>query len=672
MHINLSFLMSDHKPESPFSSRRELPRTPTSVWSRLPGPVYRRSPSLSPDTGRSVKPNGKMISPSVSPDASPVLSTCATTATVSSTNTSKGAVKRNLAPSLVTKEITGGGLTDINTFLSSDGNGFEFSRPIPVDVNVQTNSSHNSNSFIANTENLNVNETTLQNNSLNLNLQNPDNLNISSQITTSSEINNINTLSTSQITNLDKSRQLAQNTSREMFVSEERLQSLLDERDNRLLGKLKALILGGKKGPSTTSTTESRPVFSQANRMPFNVSHASHITSISQPSFYLGNRSSITSFRDSVNINDCPLTNSCNSYTQQREFAFNQNAYASIVSQPRTTQSTSAPRFCDGSNLQLPNLPTSGLTQPLAGSLYNNSNTLPICFDFTFYSFYKNDPAQWFVQLEDQFSYRGVVDDEPKFNIVMKNLESDIVKQIAAELRVVTVGNKYNSLKMVLIRKFSDTPRQRLDKFLTDKLGSSKPSQFLSRLLFFGDGHLPRVSILAAWQQRLPADYQFHLIDQITLENELSIVAKADLVFDRLKARDNSRVNSIAVPPEQGVLNGLLGDVNAINKILTNSKSAGAQRGRSRSKGKRVKHSSPDSSRSTSRSPERRNRDSSNNSKKGNKKSGLCWYHYKFRAKAKRCQSPCSWDPKKTPSRDSSSDSKLQRDQDEPKQTQKN
>ena len=229
-----------------------------------------------------------------------------------------------------------------------------------------------------------------------------------------------------------------ENTDR--FITKTQLEAMLEARESSLLMKFRDLIA------NPTVSKQSSTVSSQ-NSVVFPNNNTTLTSSI--PGCLVTNQ---VSGAGSSNISG--QVNSALNFSSSTNPQINTSSVAGFGSIIPT------PQFASDNQQWLPYQPQSSLAQPLAGSqnglnpyMQNTRN------NFEFYSFFKDDPIQWFAQLEDQFLWHGIVADEPKFNIVMRNLGVDIVRQIAAELRVVTVGNKYLTLKDVLIRKFSDTPQ---------------------------------------------------------------------------------------------------------------------------------------------------------------------------------------------------------------------
>lgn len=224
--------------------------------------------------------------------------------------------------------------------------------------------------------------------------------------------------------------------------------------------------------------------------------------------------------------------------------------------------------------------------------------------------FWHADPLLWFKQMESQFLMAGVTQDSTKFHTIVASIESSILEKIHDIVINPPAVNMYGTLKDKLVSCFSDSEEKRLKKLLTTiELGDKKPSELLSGMRNLAQGKVSDEILKQLWMQRLPS--QMKAILSVSDDNLDKLATMADKISDCADSEvcavtpSNSRLEDI-----ERKLENLCAKMDSFGKSRSRSKSKSGKRSRSKSS----------------------KRDKS-----------LCWYHFKFGDKAKKCVSPCNY-----------------------------
>lgn len=218
--------------------------------------------------------------------------------------------------------------------------------------------------------------------------------------------------------------------------------------------------------------------------------------------------------------------------------------------------------------------------------------------------FWHEDVGLWFRQVEAIFVSNRITTEASKFNAVVGALDLAAMRQVRILLSKTPERNPYTELKAALIARNRLHPSERL-RLLTGQLtlGDRKPSDLLDTMCSLGDGILPEPAILNLWIQRLPTAIQVPMA-QSTLP-----LADVGQEADRLLAMTDA---SYAIAPVQpapttssaGPSAGVAEIVGAVAKLLRDR-------------------------------PQR-----------STKPDDVCYYHWRFGNKAKKCQPPCTQEQK--------------------------
>lgn len=206
--------------------------------------------------------------------------------------------------------------------------------------------------------------------------------------------------------------------------------------------------------------------------------------------------------------------------------------------------------------------------------------------------FWAADLELWFTRVESVFRRHHVVNSLTKFDCLLEKLPNEVLISIRDVIRGIDddTDNPYGLVKERLLASFKPSPRSQINKIIDHaELGGGKPSILMSSMLaLLPDGEPAGLLFEGLFLRRLPAEMREHLAAR-TFATPREMALHADALWE---AR-NSAADSVA----------------AIGR-----------------------HSSP----GRPKSPHR-------GGKKWENRGGLCFFHYKFGEKARRCEPPCTW-----------------------------
>lgn len=249
--------------------------------------------------------------------------------------------------------------------------------------------------------------------------------------------------------------------------------------------------------------------------------------------------------------------------------------------------------------------------------------------------FWPTDPEVWFLQVEAQFSTRGVVSQKTRFEYIISSLSPEIVTEVRDLLLSPPTDNPYDVLKAELIRRTAASEQKKLQQLLGgEELGDRKPSQLLRRMQqLLGDklGSSPDTTSLLRelFLQRLPANVRMVLASVDSTTDLLKVAEMADKILE-VAAPTTIATLSTELPPTPPSLphpvSSPSSDIQQLREEVARLTSL-VQSMSSR-------HRSPRKSRRRSASPA---------AQSNNDQPTLCWYHHKFGEAARNCKAPCSW-----------------------------
>lgn len=231
--------------------------------------------------------------------------------------------------------------------------------------------------------------------------------------------------------------------------------------------------------------------------------------------------------------------------------------------------------------------------------------------------FWADKPAVWFAQADAQFSVSGITQESSRFSYVVAQLDSRHAAEVEDIITAPPADNPYTYLRKEFIRRFSMSEEQRVRQLLMEEeLGERKPSQFLRHLRSLAGSTQVQDSLLRTlWLQRLPN--QVHAILQTQAELSLDKLAElADRIVEVSPIQTPVAIHAVApsAASELAVLTKRIDDV---------TREVAALRSRSHSR---------------MRQPRTRSR-----RRESTDRQDICWYHRRFRSKAKKCTTPCNY-----------------------------
>lgn len=225
--------------------------------------------------------------------------------------------------------------------------------------------------------------------------------------------------------------------------------------------------------------------------------------------------------------------------------------------------------------------------------------------------FWKENPSLWFAQIEAQFELHQISNERTKYFIIIADLDHEILNQVS-DIVTNPPFDAYKKIKERLVEIYSITEDQRIQTLLTNmQIGDTKPSSLLRQMKSLANGGVTDDFLRNMWLQRLPPQTQAILA---TSSEPLESLAKmADKIGD-IQAPTNSNISEVYS----------LKDISNQIEVI-NSKIRKLQDNRDRSRNKsRGRYEESPSSRSAS-------------------ENGFCYYHRRFKERARKCRSPCSF-----------------------------
>lgn len=264
-----------------------------------------------------------------------------------------------------------------------------------------------------------------------------------------------------------------------------------------------------------------------------------------------------------------------------------------------------------------------GIQQVEICSAFSASDKIP--------PFIKKDPELWFCQVEAVFARAGITNSVTKFQTVIPRICSDILLQ-ASDIVKRPGSSPYESLKDRLINAYSDSETRRIQELLEGKqLGDEKPSRLLRQMQQLAGETIPAGVLKPLWMRSLPQNMQAILISTGQMELE-KLAEVADKIQEVSQPYGISAVASDLVE-DTSHSKPLISTLEAKIDLLAKQVAA-LTTGQGRY------------SRGRNRTPNRlRNRSRSAPRTPGSP-DWLCFYHFRFREKATKCELPCAWKQK--------------------------
>lgn len=225
--------------------------------------------------------------------------------------------------------------------------------------------------------------------------------------------------------------------------------------------------------------------------------------------------------------------------------------------------------------------------------------------------FWPKNPRVWFLQIESIFSIARISSDETKFRYLIANIDANTLDLVSDILESAPVGDKYSTLKSRIISLFSESDEKKLKRLLSGQvLGDQQPSIFLRTMQNLGRNQVGDNVIRSLFLEQLP-------------ENVRSILAISDQTDVTKLAEQADKIMDIARPAVVSTISSPKNDTIAeLSKQIESLQRQFEGFGRGRNQQRSI---------------------SRKRSKSRDHNPTYCWYHQRFGNKARKCNSPCTY-----------------------------
>lgn len=257
--------------------------------------------------------------------------------------------------------------------------------------------------------------------------------------------------------------------------------------------------------------------------------------------------------------------------------------------------------------------------------------------------FWSSDSELWFLTVESVFRKHRVTASLTKFDYVVAALSQSTAAVVRDILRSPPENQPYETLRMELIRRTTESEPRRLQQLLTaEQLGDRKPTELLRRMeQLLGDKAATMdASILRElFLQRLPQQVRMVLTTQST-DSILTLARKADDMMDVYSPGVSSVHNETAQPRSH-----LPAPDNDFQRESPDLVAAYARMEKkiddlSRDFQKMRHHSQRGTLRSEDAAGSTREQSTRSSGTSTNQRQ--CWYHSRYGNAARFCRQPCS------------------------------
>lgn len=240
--------------------------------------------------------------------------------------------------------------------------------------------------------------------------------------------------------------------------------------------------------------------------------------------------------------------------------------------------------------------------------------------------FWADEPDLWFAQLEGQFTLGQITQDSTKYAYVLAHIETKHAKEIKDLITKPPPADKYECIKKALIQRLSLSQEQQIRRLLEqEEMGDRRPSQFLRHLQALANTAIPEQLLRTLWMGRLPSQLQAILATR-TADNLDEVAEQADRIYEvahkdvavaSILPDDSAQARKTRQTLEQQI-QALTKQVASLNKRFTQNEETRQKRDRSQSRSRK-------------------------NPRKKSEEEDICFYHRRFKDKAKKCTQPCAF-----------------------------
>lgn len=256
----------------------------------------------------------------------------------------------------------------------------------------------------------------------------------------------------------------------------------------------------------------------------------------------------------------------------------------------------------------------------------------PAAKPFAIPHFQSKDVEFWFLQLEALFRSNKVTDDQTRFDYVIQALDITAASSVRHILKSPPEEDRYEALKKALTDRLALSEAARIKQAMSNEaLGDRKPSQHLRHLQDLAGDNLSDAALTSIWIEALPPN-----VKQIVAGSNLDLddlAAMADRILD-VTGHQRSVAAVATSNASNDPITTLSKQISALTKTVTrlvNKEKDGP------SKPKQARVNSPTAAATASSGT------SGSGSSASAPSNGLCWYHNRYAAAAKKCKQPCTW-----------------------------
>lgn len=245
-----------------------------------------------------------------------------------------------------------------------------------------------------------------------------------------------------------------------------------------------------------------------------------------------------------------------------------------------------------------------------------------------FPSFGRAFPNIWFAQIEHIFRVARVTSERTMYSELVSQMEPSVLASVGDIFLLPEEQQTYSNLKRLLMKQYSESESERLQRLLQDQvLDDKKPSDLLREMRNLAQGKLEENILRHLWEQRLP-----QTVRMILTSNNGSLAQVAEQADQLLAITPHSNISAVSTPAAT---------ISAVSKETAANQEAMRELTRMVKDLARTVAGLKNEKRSRTR--ERSNsRDRSRNNK-SRPHGETCFYHKKFGAAATKCKSPCSF-----------------------------
>ncbi|GFW57211.1 hypothetical protein TNCV_541271 [Trichonephila clavipes] len=243
--------------------------------------------------------------------------------------------------------------------------------------------------------------------------------------------------------------------------------------------------------------------------------------------------------------------------------------------------------------------------------------------------FWKSNVRLWIAQCDHAFTFSGISSDDTKYSALVANLDAETLSYVSDIVLSPPNSDKYHTLSQRLITQFRDSETQKIKKLLTDlQLGDEKPSHLLRKMKELSNGQLQDDFLQSLWLQRMPPHIQTVLSASSEPLDKLAIIA--DKVSEVVGSSSTICAATTVPPPSQSSSCSVQPTMDSLARQIQELSLKVAELTRERNSSRHQRYSS-DRRRSHSRS------------RSVNRGSGICYYHRRYKERARKCVSPCAF-----------------------------